>query len=81
MAILACIPFGGALLTLAWGYERAPKFTLALGIGLVGLFGYGVLALTGRAKRPTSLVASVATAFCIFVGVWAAYIFQYCTCG
>ena len=80
IAILACLLFAGVVIAAAWGYERAPKSTVALGIALVALAGYGFLALTGRTRDPRSGLAVIATSFCIFVGVWLTYVLQYCTC-
>ncbi len=80
LAITACLMFAGAVAAAVWGYGRAPKSTIAFGLALTLLLVYGVFVLIGRPTRPKGILATLALAFSVFVGVWALYVLQYCEC-
>jgi hypothetical protein len=81
VAVAACLLLLGTSWAVVWGYDRAPKSTVALGTGVVCLFVYGaVVLLRGRLGAPKGVLASVAAAFCLFFVVWAIYVIQYCSC-
>lgn len=80
VAMTACLLFVGTVFAVIWGYERAPKSTVALGLALTAFLFYGLLLLTGRGRGTKGKLATVAMAFCLVVGIWATYVLQYCAC-
>jgi hypothetical protein len=62
------------------GLSNSPRSTIALGVGLVALLVYGVVSLRGDFGRPKGVLATIAAGFVVFMGVWALYVFSYCSC-